>query len=145
MATRILGEEMNVAVFAIMDRLDVAGAKRLHKLVIDEVGMTPVLKPAIWQYPILDGIGGVGETISQPFVFAQPLAESISMSLPGISVTDTWHEHDGFFLILCSCGPIILGRLWKRLLTLGWSVVDGQLAHVKLIRRDDGRGNNQSD
>lgn len=133
MANRNLGEEMNVLVLAILDQLDEAGAKRLNNKIIQMAGMTPVLKPAVWRYPILDGVGGTGETTVQPFVYAQPLAESISMSLPGISVTDTWHEHHGFFLILCSCRPFNAKRLVVDLMGLGWNVVDAKLSHVDLI------------
>lgn len=129
-----LGEEMNVAVIAILDRLDEIGAKRLHEQVIAKVNMTPVLRPAVWRYPILDNVGGVGETIVQPFVYAQPLAESISMNLPGVSVTDTWHEHNGFFLILCSCRPFNLKRLVRYLKKRGWKVVDTDICKVELVK-----------
>jgi hypothetical protein len=133
MTKRNLGEEMNVLVMAILDRLDEASAKRLHNLVIQMAGMTPVLKPAVWRYPILGDVGGTGETTVQPFVFAQPLAESISMSLPGVSVTDTWHEHNGFFLILCSCRPFDAKRLVTDLKEMGWKVIEAKLCHVDLI------------
>lgn len=138
MAKRNLGEEMIVAVFAILDRLDERGAKRLHQLVIKKAGMTPVLKPAIWKYPIDGGVGGVGETTLLPFVFAQPLAESISLNFPGgVALTDTWHEHNGFFLILCSCRPMDGGveglRSW--LIGRGWNVVDSAFCKVELVKQ----------
>jgi len=133
MSNRKLGEEMNVLVLAVLERLDEAGAKRLHELVIARVGMTPVLLPAVWRYPILGDVGGVGETTVQPFVYAQPLAESISMNLPGVSVTDTWHEHNGFFLILCSCRPFDANDLVGYLQRRGWKVVDGDTCRAELM------------
>lgn len=130
-----LGEEMNILVLAVLDPLDEAGAKRLHEIVIAEVNMTPVLQPAVWRYPILGDIGGVGETIVQPFVYAQPLAESISMNLPGVSVSDTWHEHKGFFLILCSCRPFNGARVMRKLKRLKWNVVDIDYCRVELVKK----------
>ena len=127
-----LGLEMHVAVFAILDAIDEAGAARLTRLVIERVGMTPVLKPAVWRYPLphSQGIGGVGETAVQPFVMAQPLAESLSLA-----VTDTWHEHRGFYLILCSCRPFNATGLWRWLKKRGWKVIDADTASTTLLRK----------
>lgn len=132
MTDRKLGEEMYVLVMAVLNRLDEEGAKLLNNYVIEKSGMTPVLRPAVWRYPILGGIGGTGETVAQPFIYAQPLAESISMSIPGMSVTDTWHEHNGFFLILCSCRPFDAKKLVYDLMDT-WKVVDAKLSHVDLV------------
>jgi len=46
-----LGEEMHMAVIAIRDRLDEAGALRLLDLVIKRIGMMKVCRPAVWPYP----------------------------------------------------------------------------------------------
>ena len=127
MPNRNLGEEMNVAVFAILDLLDEAGAARLHKMVIERIGMTPVMAPAVWRYPVLD-MGGTGETIAAPCIYAQPLAESLSLT-----VTDSWHEHRGYYLIICSCRPFNAAGLWRWLKKKGWKVVDCGTCRAELV------------
>lgn len=53
------------------------------------IGMTPVYKPAVWTYPCGDK-GGVGQTL------VQPITESFI-------VLDTWPDHKGAYLFVCSC------------------------------------------
>jgi len=131
-----LGQQMNVVVMAIHDHLDAAGAKRLHRLVIKRARMSPVYQTMVWSYPIpgLEEInGGVGDTVLQPALTARPLAESIS-----VTITDSWREHEGFYLILCSCNQIDVADLWCYLRNLGWKVGEVNSCKVRL-KHENGR------
>jgi len=55
----------------------------------EAMGMTPVASAASWQYP-LAGAGGSGFTI------VQPITESFL-------ALDTWPDHEGAYLFICSC------------------------------------------
>lgn len=53
------------------------------------IGMKPVAEPKVWSYPI-EGAGGLGDTI------ILPITESFL-------ALDTWPDHDGAYLFVCSC------------------------------------------
>ncbi len=53
------------------------------------IGMTAVGEPAIWNYPV-DGKGGTGQTL------CLPITESFL-------ALDTWSDHRGAYLFVCSC------------------------------------------
>lgn len=55
------------------------------------IGMSAIAEPAIWNYP-LDGKGGTGQTI------LLPITESFL-------ALDTWFDHRGAYLFVCSCRP----------------------------------------
>ena len=55
------------------------------------IGMTAVADPAVWTYP-LEGKGGMGMTI------LLPITESFL-------ALDTWRDHSGAYLFVCSCRP----------------------------------------
>jgi S-adenosylmethionine/arginine decarboxylase-like enzyme len=55
------------------------------------IGMNAVGDPAVWTYPV-DGKGGTGQTI------VLPITESFL-------ALDTWPDHDGAYLFVCSCRP----------------------------------------
>lgn len=59
--------------------------------VVEAIGMTPAALPIVFNFPIA-GKGGVGMTIFQP------ITESFL-------VLDTWSDHDGAYLLVCSCKP----------------------------------------
>jgi S-adenosylmethionine/arginine decarboxylase-like enzyme len=60
----------------------------LHTL-SEKIGMSAVSPPAVWTYP-MHGKGGTGKT------FVLPITESFL-------ALDTWPDHDGAFLFVCSC------------------------------------------
>lgn len=62
----------------------------LHSLA-EAIGMNAVDAPACWTYP-LDGKGGQGQTI------VLPITESFL-------ALDTWPDHRGAYLFVCSCRP----------------------------------------
>jgi S-adenosylmethionine/arginine decarboxylase-like enzyme len=59
------------------------------KAVAKAIGMEAVAEPAVWMYPV-DGKGGLGQTI------LLPITESFI-------VLDTWPDHRGAYLFVCSC------------------------------------------
>lgn len=62
----------------------------LHS-VAEAIGMSAVDTPAVWTYPV-NGKGGVGQTI------VLPITESFL-------ALDTWPDHRGAYLFVCSCRP----------------------------------------
>lgn len=67
------------------------------KEVARSIGMSPVGEPKVWDYP-LQGKGGTGQTI------VLPITESFL-------VVDTWWDHDGAYLFVCSCREFAIGRV----------------------------------
>lgn len=59
------------------------------KEVATAIGMAAVGEPAVWTYP-LHGKGGKGQTM------VLPITESFL-------ALDTWSDHDGAYLFVCSC------------------------------------------
>jgi S-adenosylmethionine/arginine decarboxylase-like enzyme len=55
------------------------------------IGMTAVGEAKVWDYP-LEGKGGTGQTI------VLPITESFL-------ALDTWRDHSGAYLFVCSCRP----------------------------------------
>jgi S-adenosylmethionine/arginine decarboxylase-like enzyme len=64
----------------------------LHEVAL-AIGMNAVAEPAVWSYPV-DGKGGNGQTI------VLPITESFL-------ALDTWADHDGAYLFVCSCRPFL--------------------------------------
>lgn len=62
----------------------------LHEVAL-AIGMNAVSPPAVWTYPV-DGKGGSGQTI------VLPITESFL-------ALDTWPDHRGAYLFVCSCRP----------------------------------------
>lgn len=62
----------------------------LHEVAL-AIGMNAVADPAVWTYPV-DGKGGNGQTI------VLPITESFL-------ALDTWLDHQGAYLFVCSCRP----------------------------------------
>ncbi len=62
----------------------------LHE-VAKSIGMDAVGEPKVWTYPF-EGKGGTGQTI------LLPITESFL-------ALDTWSDHDGAYLLVCSCRP----------------------------------------
>jgi hypothetical protein len=65
------------------------------KNLVEVIGMTAVSEPVVCSYPLPNGAGGVGHSI---FV---PITESFV-------VLDTWSDHNGAYLFVCSCKPFAL-------------------------------------
>jgi len=59
--------------------------------VVSTIGMSAVTAPSVFTYPV-DGKGGNGQTVFLP------ITESFL-------ALDTWADHDGAYLFICSCKP----------------------------------------
>lgn len=109
-----LGRSMQSHSFALGGVMSSGAWYSVLSEIIDAIGMTPVYKPAIWNYPFCGG-GGNGQTI------VQPITESFL-------ALDIWPDHAGAYLVVCSCRPfdpqVIKGVLSK------WKVsVTGECGH----------------
>jgi S-adenosylmethionine/arginine decarboxylase-like enzyme len=74
------------------------------------IGMNPIAPPAAWTYPI-DGLGGTGSTI------VQPITESFL-------ALDTWPDHGGAYLFICSCKPITVSAVYRAIHAFGLAIGD---------------------
>ena len=86
-----LGRNMYSYSFALTGLLSAEQWCSFLDEVTQAIGMTPVYSPAVWRYPLC-GAGGTGETI------VQPITESFL-------AVDTWPDHGGAYLLVCSCRP----------------------------------------
>lgn len=77
-----------IVIHGVMDK---AEWSRFLGKAAEAMGMSPVGKPASWDYP-LHGAGGTGSTL------VQPITESFL-------ALDTWPDHRGAYLFICSCKP----------------------------------------
>lgn len=88
-----LGEQMFVHGVALHGAsaklLKPHGWRRFLVEIAFALGMTPIAKAKIWNYP-LHGAGGNGSTV------IQPISESFL-------IVDTWRDHAGCYLFICSC------------------------------------------
>lgn len=84
-----LGRRMYARGFVLRGRLPVNKWKRFLVACAKAMGMAPIASPAIWKYPV-NGKGGKGLTL------VQPITESFL-------ALDTWSDHDGAYLFVCSC------------------------------------------
>lgn len=91
-----LGRRMYARGFVLRGKLSVTKWRQFLRAVAKSMNMTPAGKAAAWRYP-LHGKGGCGTTI------CQPITESFI-------VLDTWPDHDGAYLFICSCRQFFPGR-----------------------------------
>jgi S-adenosylmethionine/arginine decarboxylase-like enzyme len=88
----LLGRRMHFQAFALRGRLE---NERWRVVLADAtaaIDMANAGDAAEWVYPLANGAGGQGATI------VQPITESFL-------ALDTWPDHDGAYLIVCSCRP----------------------------------------
>lgn len=84
-----LGERIRAFGVVLHGRLDETRWRQfLHEVAL-AIGMNAVGDEAVWTYPI-NGKGGSGQTI------VLPITESFL-------ALDTWPDHDGAYLFVCSC------------------------------------------
>jgi S-adenosylmethionine/arginine decarboxylase-like enzyme len=96
-----LGTSMHVFSTALRGRLDEQVWRAFLLELAKALAMTPIALPAQWSYP-MDGRGGNGLTI------IQPITESFL-------AVETWPDHDGAYLFVCSCRPIMTGMVFATL------------------------------
>lgn len=94
----VLGARMRSFGLVLHGQLTEKQWKEFLVAVCDAIGMYPVGEPAVWTYP-LEGKGGTGQTIMLP------ITESFL-------VVDTWSDHDGAYLFVCSCREFAMGKVY---------------------------------
>jgi S-adenosylmethionine/arginine decarboxylase-like enzyme len=82
------------------------------------MGMKAVGKASIWDYPA-GGMGGTGQTI------VQPITDSFL-------AVDTWPDHKGAYLVICSCRPFNPHKVIMECKEYGLSVT-GETGHIMRI------------
>jgi hypothetical protein len=90
-----LGQRMRVAGIVLRGKLPVTEWQHFLIDVTRKIGMEAVREPVVCAYPIENGKGGTGHSIFLP------ITESFL-------VLDTWSDHEGAFLFICSCRPFVL-------------------------------------
>lgn len=86
--------------FVLLGKRTPAEWLALVKDLVHAIGMTPAGDPHVWTYPNGAGAGGVGQTI------IQPLTESFI-------ALDSWDDHVGAYLFICSCKPFDRGPVFQ--------------------------------
>jgi len=89
MDVNALGERMHSCGIVLRGALPELHWMELLHALARAIGMTAVGQPKVWTYPIA-GKGGTGQTI------LLPITESFL-------ALDTWSDHDGAYLFVCSC------------------------------------------
>jgi hypothetical protein len=119
-----LGLELQVSGFAVVGEPSEEASKILLQNIVNYIGMsTGGMKPAVWTYPIEAGQGGTGHTLVQPYLTLQPLVESLSAAFTAI---DQWTDHNGFYLIICSCRCFSSDSVKEFLEHLNYKVINKQ-------------------
>ena len=89
-----LGRRMYSRGIVLRGRVGVRTWKALLVAIARAMDMDPVGEAVVWRYPVYgrnnEGKGGFGQTIMQPIT-------------QSFIVVDTWPDHDGAYLFICSC------------------------------------------
>jgi S-adenosylmethionine/arginine decarboxylase-like enzyme len=86
-----LGERMHAFGVVLCGWMDELRWLEFLAAVATAIGMESVGNPKVWTYPF-EGKGGTGQTI------LLPITESFL-------ALDTWKDHSGAYLFICSCRP----------------------------------------
>jgi hypothetical protein len=89
-ATEVLGRSMHQHSFVLVGGLPRLRWEALLGDVAKTIKMRPAGAAAVWSYPNEDGAGGIGQTL------VQPITDSFI-------ALDTWPDHGGAYLVICSC------------------------------------------
>jgi S-adenosylmethionine/arginine decarboxylase-like enzyme len=117
-----LGRSMQFHSYALVGLLSHEQWQKFLVEVTRTIGMHPVGQPAVWDYPV-NGAGGNGSTMVQP----------ISDSFLAV---DTWPDHRGAYLLICSCRQFN-PRTLKELLRHWQLWVAGECGHSLRIPIED--------
>lgn len=128
-----LGVSLQIAGFAVEGYLSEFEAQAFLQEIVNLIGMTPHGLPIVRTFPTLEGLGGEGETIVQPF-FLQPLVESFTFSLPGAMAYDSYKlgKTNGFYLLIASCKDFSSTAIEIYLNQRRLKVLDRDSMHLKL-------------
>lgn len=95
-----LGAKMHAGGFVLKGQLPESEWRAFLYAVASAIDMEAVGDPAVWVYPIEGGKGGKGQTI------VLPITESFL-------ALDTWSDHDGAYLFVCSCRFYYVSHIHK--------------------------------
>lgn len=128
-----LGVSLQITGFAVEGYLSEFEAQAFLQEVINLIGMTPHGLPIVRTFPTLEGLGGEGDTIVQPF-FLQPLVESFTFSLPGAMAYDSYklEKLNGFYLLIASCKYFLENDILDYLVLKGYHVLDSDTMSISL-------------
>ena len=116
-----LGESVLTACLTIQDAPSPDDADVVLSALIDALGMTRASGRKLCFYPNNAGAGGNG------FTLFQPITESFI-------VVDTWPDHSGWYLHICSCRPFDMGRVLSVLGDFRYEVMDYHSKEMCLVR-----------
>jgi hypothetical protein len=112
----LLGRSMHQHSFVLVGALSIPRWEGLLGAVTERIRMHPSGSPAFWSYPTEEGLGGVGVTL------VQPITDSFI-------ALDTWPDHNGAYLVICSCRPFDSHPLYGLFRDHGLTV-RGEAGHV---------------
>lgn len=92
-----LGRRMHARGWVLRGRLSLPRWRGFLIECAAALGMEPAGEAATWKYPF-KGKGGSGHTV------VQPITESFL-------ALDTWPDHDGAYLFVCSCRDFVAAKL----------------------------------
>lgn len=118
MTNEVLGRKMHCHSFSLAGVLSETNWKDFLAELTAAIDMNAAGSPAVWQYP-LNGAGGTGATI------VQPITDSFL-------IVDTWPDHKGAYLFVCSCRAFD-HRTIKRVLKQWSLTVFGEVGHTLRI------------
>lgn len=104
----VLGERMHSCGIVLRGTLTELRWIELLEAVASAIGMSAVGKPKVWTYPF-EGKGGSGQTI------VLPISESFL-------ALDTWSDHSGAYLLVCSCRSYLTSEIDKAAMAFGLEV-----------------------
>src|SRR5437764_6952631 len=111
-----LGRSMHFHGFSLAGMLSLERWESLLNDVTNALEMKPAGIPAVWNYPMTCGAGGNGSTM------IQPITESFV-------ALDTWPDHNGAYLLVCSCRNFRADAVMRVLSTYKLRV-NGEVGHV---------------
>jgi S-adenosylmethionine/arginine decarboxylase-like enzyme len=102
-----LGKVMNLQAYSLVGKMNVGEWSEMLMELCEAMDMHPVLEgPYQWTYPTEEGKGGFGMTM------VLPITESFI-------ALDTWPDHKGAYLMICSCRPFDVHKIKKVLKVYG--------------------------
>lgn len=137
-ANYILGEKLQVAAWALRGNLPPQKMAQVLEGAVKRMGMTTEgMAPAVWQYPLPSGKGGVGHTIYLPLgenvtrlTFWQRLRLALARLILGrqefaatvfqplvesFIVADDYPELGRTYVLAASCKPFVVGMVTRYL------------------------------
>jgi S-adenosylmethionine/arginine decarboxylase-like enzyme len=119
-----LGEQIFVVTVPLIGEIKSNDCNKIVDKIIHCIRMSPVHKPTKYKYPA-NGKGGVG------FTFIQPITESFI-------ALDSWPQHNGAYLIICSCKEVkikkVINCVKKFNLTVGKPIITkSRINHAAIL------------